>query len=87
MSIQKLVVVLGTNASGKSDLGIRHETGRVLPSKRMSEVTQILREIRGGNQQGAEQLLSLVYTELKRIAAQKMAGEAPGIHSAHGLGP
>jgi RNA polymerase sigma factor (TIGR02999 family) len=44
----------------------------------MSKVTQILREIRGGNQHGAEQLLSLVYTELKRIAAQKMAGEAPG---------
>ena len=44
----------------------------------MSEITEILREIRGGNQQGAEELLSLVYTELKRIAAQKMAGEAPG---------
>ena len=44
----------------------------------MSEVTEILREIRGGNQQCAEQLLSLVYAELKRIAAQKMAGEAPG---------
>ncbi len=44
----------------------------------MSEVTQILREIKDGNERGAEQLLSLVYTELKRIAAQKMAGEAPG---------
>jgi len=44
----------------------------------MSEVTQILQEIRSGSSQGAEQLLSLVYTELKRIAAQKMAGEAPG---------
>ncbi len=44
----------------------------------MSEVTQILREIRDGNQQSGEQLLSLVYSELKRIAAQKMAGEAPG---------
>jgi RNA polymerase sigma factor (TIGR02999 family) len=44
----------------------------------MSEVTQILREISGGNERGAEQLLSLVYTELKRIAAQKMAGEASG---------
>src|SRR5512137_1325017 len=44
----------------------------------MSEITQILREISGGNEQGAEQLLSLVYTELKRIAAQKMAGESPG---------
>src|SRR5512138_2584217 len=44
----------------------------------MSEVTKILQEIRAGNEQCAEQLLSLVYTELKRIAAQKMAGEAPG---------
>ncbi len=44
----------------------------------MSEITQILRDINSGSQQGAEQLLSLVYTELKRIAAQKMAGEAPG---------
>ena len=44
----------------------------------MSEVTQILREISDGNPQSAEQLLSLVYAELKRIAAQKMAAEAPG---------
>jgi RNA polymerase sigma factor (TIGR02999 family) len=44
----------------------------------MSEITQILNEIRGGDKQGAEQLLALVYTELKRIAAQKMAGEASG---------
>jgi len=44
----------------------------------MSEVTQILQEMGGGNQQSAEQLLSLVYTELKRIAARKMAGEASG---------
>jgi hypothetical protein len=44
----------------------------------MSEVTEILRDARGGSQQNAEKLLSLVYTELKRIAVQKMAGEAPG---------
>src|SRR5947208_5010593 len=44
----------------------------------MSEVTQILREIRDGKEESAEHLLSLVYTELKRIAAQKLAGEAPG---------
>ena len=44
----------------------------------MSEITQLLRDIRGGNQQSAEQLLLLVYAELKRIAAQKMAGEALG---------
>jgi RNA polymerase sigma factor (TIGR02999 family) len=44
----------------------------------VSEVTQILRAVRDGQQQAAEQLLALVYAELKRIAAQKMAGEAPG---------
>ncbi len=44
----------------------------------MSEITQILRESRDDKQQCAERLLSLVYTELKRIAALKMAGEAPG---------
>jgi RNA polymerase sigma factor (TIGR02999 family) len=44
----------------------------------VSEVTQILRDIRDGKQNSAEQLLSFVYMELKRIAAQKMAGEAPG---------
>jgi RNA polymerase sigma factor (TIGR02999 family) len=44
----------------------------------MSEITQILGDIREGDQRGAEQLLALVYTELKRIAAQKMAGEAAG---------
>ena len=31
-------------------------------SQNMSEITQILREIRDGDQQAAEQLLALVYT-------------------------
>lgn len=44
----------------------------------MSDVTRILGEIRDGTQQSADELLSLVYSELKRIAAQKMAGEAAG---------
>jgi len=44
----------------------------------MSEITQLLSDIRAGNPGGVDQLLSLVYTELKRIAAQKMAGEAAG---------
>lgn len=47
-------------------------------SERMSEITQLLSEMKGGSQQAAEQLLSLVYAELKRIAAQKMSGELPG---------
>ncbi len=43
----------------------------------MSEVTQILHGIQDGAAQ-ADELLPLVYAELKRIAAQKMAMEAPG---------
>ncbi len=42
----------------------------------MSEVTQILYEL--GTARTAEELLPLVYAELKRIAAHKMASESPG---------
>lgn len=44
----------------------------------MSEPTQIPGAIREGHGASAGQLFSLVYAELKRMAAQKMAGEAPG---------
>jgi RNA polymerase sigma factor (TIGR02999 family) len=44
----------------------------------MSEVTQILSAIEQGAPQAAEQLLPLVYDELRKLAAQKMAQEAPG---------
>ncbi|MDD8051160.1 MAG: ECF-type sigma factor [Verrucomicrobiota bacterium] len=44
----------------------------------MSEITQMLSEIEGGNQEAAEQLMLLVYAELKRIAVHKMSGESPG---------
>jgi len=44
----------------------------------MSDVTQILRDIERGNPQAAEQLLPLVYDELRRLAAAKMASERPG---------
>jgi RNA polymerase sigma factor (TIGR02999 family) len=43
----------------------------------MSEVTQILCAIEQGNPQAAEQLLPLVYDELRRLAARKMAQEKP----------
>lgn len=42
----------------------------------MAEVTQILNQI--GTAQSAAELLPLVYAELKRIAAHKMAFESPG---------
>ncbi len=44
----------------------------------MSEVTRILSAIEQGEPQAAEQLLPLVYDELRRLAAQKLARESPG---------
>ena len=44
----------------------------------MSEVTQILSAIEKGDPQAAEQLLPLVYDELRQLAAQKLAQEKPG---------
>jgi len=44
----------------------------------MSEVTRILSAIEHGDPCAAEQLLPLVYAELRRLAAQKLAQEEPG---------
>ena len=44
----------------------------------MTDVTRILNAIEEGDAQAAEQLLPLVYEELRKLAAQKMAQEAPG---------
>src|SRR5262249_44724549 len=44
----------------------------------MSDVTRILAAIEHGDTQAAEQLLPLVYDELRQLAARKLAREAPG---------
>ena len=44
----------------------------------MTDVTRILSAIEQGDPSAAEQLLPLVYDELRRLAAQKMAQEKPG---------
>jgi RNA polymerase sigma factor (TIGR02999 family) len=44
----------------------------------MSEVTRILSAIEAGDAHAAEQLLPLVYAELRQLAAQKLAQERPG---------
>src|SRR5262245_56143862 len=44
----------------------------------MSDVTQILSAIEQGEPSDAEQLLPLVYDELRQLAAQKLAHEKPG---------
>jgi RNA polymerase sigma factor (TIGR02999 family) len=44
----------------------------------MSDVTRILSQIESGDPSAAEQLLPLVYDELRRLAAAKLAQEKPG---------
>ena len=44
----------------------------------MSEVTRILSEIEQGDPRAAEELLPLVYDELRKLAAERMAQEKPG---------
>ena len=44
----------------------------------MSEVTRILSAIEAGDPQAAEQLLPLVYDELRKLAAQRLAQEKAG---------
>src|SRR3954462_1218359 len=57
----------------------------------MSEVTRVLSAIDQGDPSAAEQLLPLVYDELRQLAAERMAQEKPGqtlqatalVHAAH----
>jgi RNA polymerase sigma factor (TIGR02999 family) len=52
-----------------------HSTGLALP---MSEVTRILSAIEQGDPDASERLLPLVYDELRRLAAAKLAHEPAG---------
>jgi len=49
-----------------------------LGEQAVSEVTQILEAIQRGDANAEDELLPLVYDELRRVAAGKMAHEAPG---------
>ena len=44
----------------------------------MTNVTHILNSIQNGDQQAASQLLPLIYDELRKLAAHRLAREAPG---------
>jgi RNA polymerase sigma factor (TIGR02999 family) len=44
----------------------------------MNDVTRILSAIEQGDPHAAEQLLPLIYEELRKLAAQKLAQEKPG---------
>ena len=43
----------------------------------MEDINQLLDTLREGDPVGADQLLVLVYSELRRLAAAKMSREAP----------
>ena len=51
---------------------------RSVADQSVSPVTQLLCAVEPGNQPATEQVLDLVYSELHRLAVQKMAGERPG---------
>jgi hypothetical protein len=51
---------------------------RVVIFDRMNAVTRILNASEQGEAQAANELLPLVYDELQRLAAQRLAQEAPG---------
>jgi RNA polymerase sigma factor (TIGR02999 family) len=44
----------------------------------MNDITQILSAIEQGDQHAADQLLPLIYEELRKLASQKLAHEKPG---------
>lgn len=44
----------------------------------MNEVTEILNALSHGDSASADELMPMVYEELRRLAASRMAGEAPG---------
>jgi len=44
----------------------------------VSDVTQILERVEKGDSKDSEELLPLVYEQLRKLAAHKMAHEAPG---------
>src|SRR5262245_7135327 len=56
------------------------KTGPGGPGQRssMNDVTRVLSAIEQGDPRAAEQLLPLVYDELRKLAAQKLAQEKPG---------
>src|SRR5262245_53625721 len=46
--------------------------------RRMDPVTQVLKAVGGGDPQVAGRLMPLVYDELRRLAAERLAHEKPG---------
>ena len=58
-----------------------HVLMQAVDSVVMTEITQLLEAAAAGDRQAAADLLPLVYDELRKLAAARMAAEKPGIPS------
>lgn len=56
---------------------VSHSWGWLKVASQPSEVTQLLIQLRAGNREAEEKLISLVYAELRRLAAHYLRGERP----------
>jgi RNA polymerase sigma factor (TIGR02999 family) len=78
--VLKILQLAGSDLDGalqsRAPVGPAPGIPRFFPA--MSELTQILSAIERGESRAAEELLPLVYEELRRLAAQKLAQEKPG---------
>jgi RNA polymerase sigma factor (TIGR02999 family) len=54
-----------------------HKAGGTVIRRELSDVTRILESIEHGDPKAADELLPLVYGELRKLAASRMANEAP----------
>src|SRR2546427_4668058 len=62
----------------RTDAPYQSLVGKAKRARQMSDVTHILNAIEQGDPKAATELLPLVYGELRKLAASKMANEAPG---------
>jgi RNA polymerase sigma factor (TIGR02999 family) len=72
----------GPHCSSQSELFCTLTTGPIILAP-VSDVTRILSAIEKGDSHAADQLLPLVYDELRKLAVQRLAQERPG----HSLEP
>lgn len=69
--------IIDLSAAGKSG-GAHAATNLMTGEVRLADVTQILSAVEEGDARAAEQLLPLVYEELRKLAAAKITQERPG---------
>jgi RNA polymerase sigma factor (TIGR02999 family) len=71
-------IATGSRRATALGIGFGVSLGWMSEAMSMNDVTRILSAIDQGDPQAAEQLLPLVYDELRKLAVQKLAREKPG---------